>query len=360
MSERPHFSLAGLTPAEAAAAWLARHDRGLTPAEEGEFAAWRDADPRHAEEYAQLATEWEGFDLAKRDPELAAMARELDQRTRGVSSISPARRQATHGRVFWFTALAAAAAVMVMVSLWRRQPANEAHAGTITYQVVPSSARQLRLEDGSIVALRGDSEIATDFTPAERRVRLVRGEAHFTVTKNPNRPFIVSAGGVAVRAVGTAFNVRLGPASIEVLVTEGRVGVNDAAGSRTLLPTTESAAPVLTAGQRVVIDAATLRVREAAPRIDAVTAADMEQALAWQTTRLVFNRTPLREAVAAFNRHENHGHRLMLGTDALGDRLLGGTFRADNVDGFVRLLQLTADVRVEQRGDGTLVLWPAH
>ena len=52
------------------------------------------------------------------------------------------------------------------------------------------------------------------------------GEAYFTVAKNPGRPFVVAAGGVGVRAVGTAFNVRLDSDAVEVLVTEGRVQVS--------------------------------------------------------------------------------------------------------------------------------------
>jgi ferric-dicitrate binding protein FerR (iron transport regulator) len=35
---------------------------------------------------------------------------------------------------------------------------------------------------------------------------------------------------------------------------------------------------------------------------------------------------------------------------------IGGTFRVDNVEGFVRLLELTVDVRSEPRADGAVVL----
>ena len=41
------------------------------------------------------------------------------------------------------------------------------------------------------------------------------------MSKDPERPFLVSAGEVTVRAVGTAFDVRLAPTAVEVLVTEG-------------------------------------------------------------------------------------------------------------------------------------------
>jgi len=78
------------------------------------------------------------------------------------------------------------------------------------------------LPDGSVVELKDDSKIYVAFTPGFRRVALVSGEAHFKVAKNKERPFIVVIGNVEVRAVGTAFSVQRGDASVEVLVTEAR------------------------------------------------------------------------------------------------------------------------------------------
>jgi transmembrane sensor len=346
------------TPADTAAAWLARHDRGLGAAEAGEFAAWRAADPRHGPEFDRLQAEWAGFDLAKADPALAAMARRLDEATR------PAVRRRRHAVWAWTGGLAAAAALAVAWTGWWRTPGVTPAPAAPSYRVVPSLARTLTLADGSAVGLRGDSEVAVDFTPAERRVRLLRGEAHFTVAKNPDRPFVVSAGIVAVRAVGTAFNVRLDPATVEVLVTEGRVQVAAAPASPAApaageppLPEALTAPTLLAAGERVSV---ALAPAVEAPPVEVVPIrpAELEQLLAWQNTRLVFNRTPLGEAVEAFNRHGTH--RLELGDPALGGRLLGGTFRADNAEGFVRLLEQSDGLRAEHRADGTIVLWPGR
>src|SRR5688500_14994795 len=75
------------------------------------------------------------------------------------------------------------------------------------------------LPDGSVVELNAGAELALEFNSALRRVTLVRGEAHFQVTKNPERPFVVRAGNAEVRAVGTAFAVQLGTGLVDVLVT---------------------------------------------------------------------------------------------------------------------------------------------
>ena len=76
-----------------------------------------------------------------------------------------------------------------------------------------------RLHDGSIVELNKGAQISIRYSGDERRVDLLSGEAYFEVAKNPDRPFIVSARGIDVKAVGTAFNVRLHNDSLEVLVT---------------------------------------------------------------------------------------------------------------------------------------------
>ena len=58
--------------------------------------------------------------------------------------------------------------------------------------------------------------------------------------------------------------------------------------------------------------------------------------------------TPLAEALKLFNR-ENRVE-LVLETPALGSRVVTGIFRADDPEGFVRLLELTCDLRADRRG----------
>ncbi|MBL7395987.1 FecR domain-containing protein, partial [Escherichia coli] len=56
-------------------------------------------------------------------------------------------------------------------------------------------------------------------------VRLLRGEAAFTVAPNPNRPFTVEAGGGSTTALGTRFIVRRDGVQTRVSVTEHAVRV---------------------------------------------------------------------------------------------------------------------------------------
>jgi transmembrane sensor len=193
--------------------------------------------------------------------------------------------------------------------------------------------------------------------PLERRVKLTGGEAHFTVWKDKARPFVVDVGGIEVRAVGTAFNVRLEPGRVEVLVTEGRVAVQENAGPPPAgAPagdpgrSTSDSPTYLNASQRAVIDLA-----EAAPAVvTPVTADDINRDLSWQAPRLQFSETRLADAVAEFNRLNRQ--QIVIADRELHDRLIGGTVRPDNPEGFVRLLSETMEIRIENTSDGRTIL----
>jgi transmembrane sensor len=340
---------------QAAARWLARLDRGLSAAEKAELERWKAADQRHASELARMELTWREYDWARSAPELVAMADEANR-----ASDKGSRRPMGA----WKPALAAAAAMTVLIAglaWWNvSTPKKLELAPAATYRVIASAANRMVLDDGSVVDVREGGDVRAEFTATERRVRLVRGEAHFTVAPDAAKPFVVLVGDTRVRAVGTAFNVRLETGRVEVLVTEGKVQVADGAA---LESAGTQRPPLVTAGERAIVERDLRSVAAATTANIAVAPAapgEMEKALAWNSTRLVFDRTPLDEAVEAFNRHSESGSRvkLVIGDASLRTRRLGGTIRAANVDGFVRLLEQSVEVRTEHRGH-EIVLLPA-
>jgi transmembrane sensor len=187
------------------------------------------------------------------------------------------------------------------------------------------------------------------------------------VAKNPARPFLVEAGAIAVRAIGTAFNVRLGASDVEVLVTEGRVVVGsevERSFSHPPLPPSQPAVPegqrapgvFLAVNQRALIS--TARPASAAvpvaPIVEEVAPDAVREALAWQGPRLVFVDTPLVDAIAQFNRR--NPVQLVLADPELEAVLIGGSFRAQNVDAFVRLLASGNDIVTERPDPLRIVL----
>jgi transmembrane sensor len=212
-------------------------------------------------------------------------------------------------------------------------------------------AREL-LADGSQVELNAGAEVRVEYSAALRRVVLVRGEAHFEVAHDAARPFVVVAGEVAVRAVGTAFAVRLAPGDVDVLVTDGRVAVDRAAADPVAAPVRPLA--FVAKGGRVAVAPAHLEPAAPAPAVVALSAPELAERQAWRVPRLEFNDTPLREAVELFNRHGDV--RLALAAPALGELRVSGTVRANNTAALLQLLRADYGVEAQRRGDGELVL----
>lgn len=336
MSDRHHPSADQRLVEREAAQWLARRDRGFSAAEQDEYLQWLRLDPRHGEA------------LGRHEASLRRMMRLGDWQPALSDDPNP-DLFAPRFRWLWLAAsFGAAAALVIAGALWWQGQVTDAPAPRTSY--VRVNERQA-LPDGSIVELKDGSHIAIEFSETERRVRLTGGEAHFTVAKNPARPFVVEAAGINVRAVGTVFNVRLDATSVDVLVTEGRVKVESPASPMSAKAAPAPEAPLVSAGERAVVD---LTAKNTAPRVIGITAREVKDALAWQAPRLQFFETPLAVAVAEFNARNRV--RLVLGSPELGAIPIGGTFRFDNVEGFLRLLEVTLEIRAEARGRDEFVL----
>jgi transmembrane sensor len=335
-----------------ASLWLVRRDRGLTPQEQDEYMQWLTADSQHARSLAQHAAaferlmqlyEWQPGQSAKANPDLFAPRHAL-------------------GWLRWAIPLAAAALIAIGIGVGARGVLSPRPEAVQTFLRV--NERQA-LPDGTLVELKDGSQIELAFSANERRVRL-SGEAHFNVTKSPV-PFIVHAGAVMVRAVGTEFNVRADAEAVDVLVTEGKVAVQyvaegaappDPAAGPDKDPVLAGAAvagpdadgSLILAGQRAIVRIAGRADVEVHP----VTAEETQVALAWKAPRLQFYDTPLSVAIDEFNRRNRV--RIVLESRELGAVPIGGAFRIDNVDNFVRLLEATLDVRAVRHGDDKIVL----
>lgn len=316
--------------AQSAAEWLVRCDRGLTAREQDEFLQWLAADPRHGEWLALHRSTVRDFGaLAHWRPEHSEEP--------NPDLLAPVRR-----KIHWLVpaSLAAAAALALAAVWWRAVPATSDPGSTASV----SQLKRLILEDDSSVELNHGASVTTEFTTSERRATLVRGEALFTIAKNPSRPFIVRAGGVDVRAIGTAFSVRLDHAAVEVLVTEGRVALSEVERVDPAAPQTPAAAPpVVSAGQRATVSL----TRAAPPQIVAVTPQAIAQQLNWQPTLLDFSSASLSAAVAEFNRRNRV--QFILADDELGAMPIVASIRSDNVEGFAKFLAAAPGVQIERR-----------
>jgi len=339
--KKPHFSA---EIEQAAADWIVRRDAGLTDTDERDFEAWRGADPRHAAALVWQEKTWGALDR----PRQAGLADAMLQRFSSSAARRRRRRLSTAAGVF--------ALVVFAGVFWQRGPHDgSGMPGTapVPASVVVVLPEGRTLPDGSVVELRAGAEITVDFSGPLRRVELRRGEAHFQVAKNPARPFVVVAGRVEVRAIGTAFAVEFEARDVGVLVTEGKVSVAmpTAVGAATDAGT--AAEPVfLTARQRVTIPGSIARSESLAPVVS-VADAEAAERLAWRGARLEFTETPLATAIAMMNQHAGSPSKTRLAVEdaELRRRPITGLFRADNSEAFVRLLEASFGVKGERTGD---------
>jgi transmembrane sensor len=344
---------------------LAR-DEGFSQEHATAFDAWCRRDARHAASVAKLEQVFAQFD---------ALADQRDAVNARFNRVSPPRPVVVAAppalpTVRWWRPLAwgGVAAALALGAFLGIRTLQSTTAGETRYATTTDGYEYARLDDGSTLELNTTSAARVRFTAAERHVDLESGEAHFEVAHNTERPFIVSAGGVDVRAVGTAFTVRFVSGAIEVTVTEGKVTVGpalsshrsdtneDGTGRSSGQPSNRGGAlpsrgpTLLSAYERLTIPV-TVSSDEtgSAPTIERLAPADMRAALAWQRRISEFSDTPLSEVTARFNRH--HAVQLVITDPALGARRIGGMFALDDVEAFVRLLERDGIVRAEREGD---------
>ena len=286
------------------------------------FDAWLRESPQHLRAYLEMSAVWE--DVGSLDPSLNASADELIARARAEESIvrlrsaPPLRTQGpseASGRKRRTLALAkvglyyalAASILLTLAGSWFYTQRN-------TYSTGVGEQRSIVLNDGSTVELNSRTRVRVRFSAAERDVDLIEGQALFRVAKNPIRPFIVSADGTHVRAVGTQFDVYRKASGTVVTVVEGKVAVfgephlpspsdNPEKGGAGIPSSSQSqnastppnGAIFLAAGEQVTVTHAT-----AAP---SPKRANLAAAMAWTQRSLVFDSAPLTEVAEEFNRY---------------------------------------------------------
>lgn len=337
-----------------AMAWLAERDEGFAPGRAAAFEAWRRRDPRHAAAVAELEQVLAQLDgLAEQRDEVNARFDRVSP-SRPMVASAPSTVPVTSVRWWRPVAWGGVAAALALGMFFGFRATEPADVPEKRFATAVAGYERVRLDDGSTLELNTASAARVRFTATERRVELESGEAHFEVAHDSARPFVVSAGGVAVRAVGTAFNVRFASDAVEVTVTEGKVSVRPALalgrshGERDDRGTPASGGSTfLSTHERLAIPLA--RGAIASPAPERLAASDLRAVLAWQRRVTDFSDTPLAEAVARFNRH--NVLQLVVADPALGARRIGGMFALDDVDAFVRLLERDGIFRAEHAGN---------
>lgn len=333
------------TLAEQAADWDIRlRSADCTAADREAFAAWCAADPAHAEAFDGLQSGIAALkDAYATSPRLRAMR---DQ----ARTLKPAPQP-------WRIAAGVAAGILALGAIgggviYSQRGGEGSSLATMelprgapsVYQTAVGERTSVTLSDGSVVTLNTQSRMVVNYTDGRRDVTLVAGQAMFDVAKNAARPFVVTAGSRQVTAVGTAFDVRLDRKQVKVTLLEGKVKVEPAKGSlwRALPMGERDLAP----GQQLVASNTTPVVN--------VAAADVATETSWREGVVVFNDTPLAQAVAEINRYA--AEPITVGDRELGELRINGRFRTNEPGAFLNAVVAYFPVEAHRTPGGETVL----
>jgi transmembrane sensor len=332
------------TLAEEAADWDIRlRSAACTAADREAFERWCAEDPAHAEAFDGLQLGIGALkDAYATSPRLRAMrdqARSLKpapQPWRIAASVAAVTVAAGAVGGYVYTHQGERGSSLATMELPRGAPS--------VYQTAVGERTSVTLSDGSVVTLNTRSRLVVNYTPGRRDVTLVAGQAMFNVAHNTARPFVVTAGSRQVTAVGTAFDVRLDRKQVKVTLIEGKVRVEPAKGSiwRALPLAPKTLAP----GQELVASNLSPSMTIASANIPVETS--------WRQGVVVFNDTPLVDAVAEINRYSPDP--ITVGDRELGELRINGRVRTNEPGAFLNAVVAYFPIEAHRTPGGETVL----
>lgn len=329
-----------------AAAWLAQLDGGdLSRADMAAFREWLNRSPEHRETLVRMARVWSGLDsvIEARLEEVLDAAADARSKPAGLAHaltrLYPVRASLAVAASLFLVAVSAFVLVANPFG-FSAAPQKAVYAAAVGEQ------KEMRLEDGTTVRLNTGSSLEVDYSPEERSVRLLEGEAWFDVAHSVKRPFVVYAGDGAVRAVGTSFAVRKRENVVDVTVTSGRVVLSNLKREENVEPSPYPLA-TLEAGHQASFD----------ERVESVTSLDEEELdrkLSWRSGYLRFEGQPLAEVVDEIGRYTTVD--IVIEDPSLQDLRIGGYFQTGDIETMLDILQQSFGVAHEWRGNQQVIL----
>ena len=305
-----------------ALAWLMRTTSGNFTQQQA-LNNWLNQSAKHRLAYENAQQLWQGLGGLREHPFISK------------NRIQAKKHHSNHRVFLSRMSLALAASFALIAVLFNINPAWHAE-----YHTSVGEQESISLADASTVHLNSDSSIDPDYSPEQRRIKLVAGEAEFVVSKDKSRPFIVVADGQEIKALGTDFIVKIQPQGISVTVIESSVQVSQP-DMNTIVPV------VLYPGQR--IDSI---VGQAPGPVSTV---ELSRANSWRFNRLIFESETLDNVIAEINRYRK-GH-IFLGRRSLANYRVSGVFNISELDNLLTVINKTLPIKSIALGERYRVLY---
>jgi transmembrane sensor len=383
--------------AAAAVGWFNRFletDLSTLPPEElAEWAEWSER-PAHLEQFRltkRISLSAQALDVDPRPTQTEIAADEYDGSVPMSEWIERSSGRSTERRLGFVPKIPAIAAglgllavtVMIFaylhVGVFGRPPSDQIRS----YSTGPSEHRLIELPDGSSVTLGARTELSTHYTASRRVIFLERGEAWFAVAHNPTRPFTVLAGGGAITAIGTQFDVRreldaAGADRVIVTVDNGTVEVGppsttipqEASDAINTSNTRDRGAMGATGDTRAVhrsraptrpadewTPARLVKGQELTYSADGpegkIELVNLDEVSAWKYGRLEYRHTPLKLVIPRVSRYSQK--EIVLADGVVGELPFSGTVFEGQVADWLHALEAAYPIEVTETDDRYLI-----
>ncbi|GAC17368.1 FecR family protein [Paraglaciecola arctica] len=327
--------------------WISRFDRGLSETEELAFAEWVNISKTHRQCLFEFAQTWDELSVLN---ELNTLFPLRDSHHRQTNTFS----KRTNMNIAASLAFVLISCFAWLVNTQLMSSMDDPSLVVLEAETNVGEHRELSLADGSVIHLNTNSQVSIDFSDTHRDIHLIRGEAHFDVAHDEQRPFIVTAGDNTVTAVGTAFNVQItNPHELELLVTDGKVLVKNQQEINSIPTIAESLHPLdgngelIVAGQKALINQQSIQQQTLSNE-------QVQSDLAWQQGMLVFHGEPLAEALQEISRYTSI--TFTLADEQVKQRRVAGYFKAGDIQGLLFALENNFNIVYSKRDNQTIVL----
>lgn len=219
-----------------------------------------------------------------------------------------------------------AAVAFFATGIWAVNPT----ISTDTYRTQYAENKKFLLHDGSRVHLNANTTLVSTLRLRSREMTLEKGEVSFTV-KHELRPFTVAVNASTVRDIGTVFNISTWGHSFTTTVLEGEVELQ-----------TGDERARLTSGQSMHVSIA---------GTGSPYAADLDMVTAWHNGKILFNKTPLKEAVARIQCYRKASIQL---DPRLENLLITGIYDISKVEQLLDSMESMFPVKVTRLDDGEI------
>jgi len=304
----------------------------ISPAELSELEALLKEDPEAAASRDLAASIWQ--------MPIQEVSTAHDSQERIWAAVNPQLQPRRH-RTIVRRLVAAAAAAAVLGVIWTGWKFTRPAAPVLQQLIsAPGGKSRVVLPDGSVVLLNRNTQLHYEkngFGKQHREITL-SGEAFFDIAKSEGVPFIIHAGKVNIRVLGTAFNVKAytGDSAVFTTLVRGKIAVTYREKTVVLQPDEKLTVPLT---RPVAVFQQKHLEKDSSGQLPEIS---------WLNNKLAFDNNTFGELAAKMNQW--YGVTFHFESDSLKQLRFSGIIDTESVDEALNMLQLSRPFKFHVNG----------